>query len=106
MITFSPMVFPFGSKNVNMCSIIIISYVFLFVKCFYKLYKKYPAQIELTSIRAGLHRFIYTGWKLILLLLNGIFGLVSLNRVVVYLNAVACKPVVYKLGEITVKQSK
>ena len=72
----------------------------------YKLYKKYPAQIELTSIRAGLHRFIYTGWKLILLLLNGIFGLVSLNRVVVYLNAVACKPVVYKLGEITVKQSK
>lgn len=89
-----------------MCSIIIISYVFLFVKCFYKLYKKYPAQIELTSIRAGLHRFIYTGWKLILLLLNGIFGLVSLNRVVVYFNTVSGKFVVYKRGKIIVKQSK
>lgn len=89
-----------------MCSIIIISYVFLFVKCFYKLYKKYPAQIELTSIRAGLHRFIYAGWKLILLLLNGIFGLVSLHRVIVYFNTVSGKFVVYKRGKIIVKQSK
>lgn len=89
-----------------MYSIIIISYVFLFVKCFYKLYKKYPAQIELTSIRAGLHRFIYAGWKLILLLLNSIFGLVSLDRVVVYFNTVSGKFVVYKRGKIIVKQSK
>ena len=70
------------------------------------MYKKYPAQIELTSIRAGLHRFIYAGWKLILLLLNSIFGLVSLDRVVVYFNTVSGKFVVYKRGKIIVKQSK